>query len=133
MRSGLRPHRMIELLERRRLLSAGDLDVDFATFGQLRLDHPTNRVSSAVQSDGKTIIAATIGDDRGQNRQLYIARLNVNGSLDDSFASHGEYRLSIAGANDDLYLNQADVALRSDGRIVGVGGTAIVQLTHTGQ
>jgi uncharacterized delta-60 repeat protein len=63
----------------------------------------------AIQADGKILIGGLFTDYNGTARN-YIARLNMNGSLDGSFDPG-------LGPDDDV----SDIAIQSDGQIV-IGG-----------
>ncbi|HEX2830379.1 MAG TPA: putative Ig domain-containing protein [Burkholderiales bacterium] len=69
----------------------------------------------ALQSDGKIIVAGTVGTSG--HYDFGLARYNTDGSLDTAFGTGGKVVTSI-GANDDV-INA--VTLQADGRIV-VGG-----------
>jgi uncharacterized delta-60 repeat protein len=100
----------IEKLECRTLLSAGALDNTFGMAGQVTLSGSTplafNREPLGVQSDGKVVIA--VGGSQTQ-----IERLNTDGSLDNTFGSHGVVSSPVVGVN--------AIAIESDGEIV-LGG-----------
>ena len=89
------------------LLSAGQLDPSFGTGGVLALPSAGFQ-KAAVQSDGKIIL---IGSDPSSN---FIERLNTDGSLDASFGAAGR-----VATNFPLQ----EVALQSDGKIIGGGST----------
>jgi uncharacterized delta-60 repeat protein len=89
-----------------RLNSNGTLDTSFNPgIG------PDNGVySTAIQSDGKIIIGGMFLFVGGYSRE-YLARLNVNGTLDPSFNS-------VTGLNNHI----TTIAIQSDGKIL-IGGT----------
>lgn len=81
-----------ESLEDRLLLSAGDPDPTFGTGGKVLL--PDTAVSvhytvavDAVQGDGKIVLAGAAS--AGPNSQLFLERLNADGSVDSSFGNQG--------------------------------------------
>jgi uncharacterized delta-60 repeat protein len=88
----------------------------------------------AVQSDGK-IVAAGFSDN-GTNDDFALVRYNTNGTLDSGFSGDGIVTTPI-GSSDDV---AADVAVRSDGKIVAAGKTnngtnndfALVRYTSVG-
>ena len=93
-----------------RLNTDGSVDLSFAANVEGMVLSPTPVGCLSVQSDGKILIGGgfTLVNGLGRGR---IARLNPNGSLDDSFL-HG-----LAGADDEVLC----MALQSNGKIL-VGG-----------
>src|SRR5690348_7296782 len=100
---------IIESLERRRLLAAGDLDASFASAGTLAFDARAANCSMAVQGDGKVLLAGRLETDGKQS--LLVTRLNPDGSFDSTFADRGSYRLA---ESNGFILGNASVALQSD-------------------
>jgi uncharacterized delta-60 repeat protein len=105
-----------ELLESRCMLSAGSLDATFGAAGLAVADvsgplsaGPTHMVR---QSDGKEVVATTVGNDFG------LARYNVDGSLDTTFGNGGYVRTDIANGSQDAV---AALALSSSGKIIVAG------------
>lgn len=99
-----------------RLTSAGVLDATFAGTGKTtygNVDTSVYEYPSAVgvQSDGKILVAATIGTGFG------LIRYNTNGTLDATFGSGGIASVSL-GANGGA-LN--GIAVQADGKIVAAG------------
>jgi len=73
-------------------------------------------LGTAIQSDGKIVVAASVGPDGSHD--FLLARLNTNGSLDTTFSGDGKVTTSFGG--DDL----ADaIAIQSNGKIVLAGWT----------
>lgn len=96
-----------EMLERRRLLSAGDLDPTFDADGLVQSNINGGNdfgYDVVVQNDGKVIVVGIGG----------MARHNSNGSVDTTFGTNG-----IASITS---FDPQAVALQSDGKII-VGGT----------
>ncbi|TAE79356.1 MAG: T9SS C-terminal target domain-containing protein [Bacteroidetes bacterium] len=89
-----------------RLNSNGTLDT---TFSQINMSDNSFINSIAVQSDGKMIIGGVFDSINGFNVNN-IARINVNGSIDNTFN---------VGAGTNNIVNA--VAIQSDGRII-IGG-----------
>jgi uncharacterized delta-60 repeat protein len=92
---------------------AGDLDPSFSGDGKLVTDFDVGGASGvALQSDGKLVV---VGDSGGD---FALARYDPDGLLDSTFAGDGtlttDFGRDFEGAS--------DVALRSDGKIVVVGG-----------
>ena len=97
---------VVESLENRMLLSAGDLDPTFGTGGKIFLPSQETQVV-AVQTDGKILLAAggTIG----------LERLDVNGTVDISFGTNGAVSVPFG---------VSAIAIQPDGKIV-LGGDLI--------
>lgn len=100
-----------------RVNADGSLDDTFNSNGKQSVDFgsPSNATSIAVQSDGK--IVATGLSDPGNSADFAVARLNVDGSLDNSFDGDGRQTIDF-GSNYDL---PQKVALQADGKIVVAG------------
>jgi uncharacterized delta-60 repeat protein len=99
-----------------RLNSNGTLDSTFGTGGIVMYDcgNDCYGLALAIQSDGK--IVATGGMFNGANYEVMVIRLNIDGSLDNTFGTGGVVTYD-SGKDDDSYA----VALQSDGKIVIVG------------
>lgn len=100
----------------------GTLDTSFSQDGKLK-DYPhayagnTTYTSTAVQSDGKIVVAGTA--DTGAGDHFALARYNTDGNLDTTFSQDGKQTTDF-GFDDE----QSDaMAIQSDGKIV-VAGTA---------
>ena len=109
-------HVVSEHLEARTLLSAGDLDPTFGMGGKVLLPDSAGTVHYAiaadvVQTDGKIVLAG--GATSGSSPQLFLERLNVDGSPDSSFGNHGIVIGARGPAN--------SIALQTNNQIV-VGG-----------
>jgi uncharacterized delta-60 repeat protein len=106
-----------------RYTAAGVPDPTFGTNGVVtsQFDAGDQPMAVAVQPDGKIVVAGETSNFVG-----FVARYNVNGSLDTSFAIGGVYH-GRSGAYQGL-------ALQSDGSIVVVNSTlgAITRLTPAG-
>jgi uncharacterized delta-60 repeat protein len=100
---------LLEKLEDRRLLAAGDLDLSFSADGLVTTAFFNDLHSSeyayavAIQADGKIIAAGNGG---------YFTRYQTDGSIDTSFGDNG--RAPFGG-------NARSVAVQSDGKIVVAG------------
>ena len=107
----------------------GTLDSSFSgdgratvSFGGLTVDQAT---SVAIQPDGKIVVAGT--SVLSGITSVAVARLNVDGTLDNSFSGDGILTTAPLGLS---VLNQAnDVAIQSDGKIV-IGGTTGSSVTN---
>jgi uncharacterized delta-60 repeat protein len=89
---------------------------------------PSDDVISAlcIQPNGQ-IVAAGMTTDTSGDTLFALARYGTDGSLDAGFGTSGIVTLAITGAD------AADgVAVRSDGRIVAAGATALDALTGIG-
>jgi uncharacterized delta-60 repeat protein len=120
----------IERLEGRRLLSAGQLDPTFGgdgivTTGFLASAREFAYSTAVVQSDHRIIVVGETNIAVGMRPA--VARYNVDGTLDTSFAGIGYTILNSpeTGAH--------DVALDTAGRIVLAAGNGVVRLLPDGQ
>ena len=93
-----------------RLNIDGTLDTGFNTGGTVGVNGTA--VDVALQSDGKIVIGGAFTTARGTT-QNYIARLNIDGTLDTGFNTGGT-----VGVNNSV----VDIAVQSDGKIVIGGG-----------
>ncbi|KYC42820.1 hypothetical protein WA1_11880 [Scytonema hofmannii PCC 7110] len=92
----------------------GSLDTTFGNGGKVITDFsPTYEEGSsvAIQSDGKIVVAGSIGSD------FILVRYNFNGTIDTSFGNGGRTVTSISMSTDRAY----KVVIQSDGKIVVVG------------
>jgi len=74
---------------------------------------------SALQPDGKIVVAGSFTPGPGQPYDFALARYNTDGSLDTSFDGDGKLTTAF-GAGDDF---GRSVAVQSDGKIVVVGNS----------
>src|SRR5687768_2759032 len=116
-----------EPLERRQLMSAGDLDLTFGTGGKAGANFGAglNAVAEdvAVQSDGKTVVAGYAWYFDTRNRphyQLAVARFNVNGLLDKTFGPDRSGMILTQVAGTDTAQGRS-IAIQPDGKIVVAG------------
>jgi len=126
-----------------RLTPNGTLDTTFAGSGKATLNFGSSATADvstakalAIQPDGKILVA---GSTSGNGSDFAVARLNANGTLDNTFGTNGKTILgfNLAGRNEDTL---AGMILDAEGRIV-LGGTVearngtdfgVVRLTATG-
>jgi uncharacterized delta-60 repeat protein len=110
-----------------RLNANGALDTTFSGNGRTTIKFP-GIVSTfdvgrtmALQADGKILVAGTANETVG-NYNFAVARVNVNGSLDNTFGGDGGSTLDIAGAGNLIDVANA-VVVQGDGRVVVAGTT----------
>ncbi|MFK7784557.1 MAG: hypothetical protein AB8B56_05570, partial [Crocinitomicaceae bacterium] len=101
-----------------RYLSDGTIDAGFGTSGTFVLNMASVGSSVALQSDGKILVGGTTDLGLGASFDAIVARLNADGTLDNSFGSSGIVTTDFAGMDDVIN----GMTLQSDGKIV-VGGT----------
>lgn len=112
----------LETLERRLVLSAGiALDPTFGQGGLVTTDVPGKTVSpgesvAVTQPDGKIVVAG-YSYNPAFNSDFLVARYNSDGSLDDSFGTHGIVTTDFYGGNDYA----RSIAMTPDGKIVVAG------------
>ncbi len=107
------------------IFANGVLDPNFGNGGKVNFRFTTSSddfgTAAALQPDGKIVIVGTSGLNGQSNgfRNFAVARLNTNGSLDDTFGNGGLVTTD--------FFNQEDVAtaaaIQPDGKIV-VGGNS---------
>lgn len=102
--------------------SDGSLDTEFGNQGIIITDFAENQLIDvasgiAIRSDGKIILTGTVNNGRG----IALARLNIDGSFDDTFGSEGKLisLFSISGIGD----GGNAVLIQPDGNIVVAGRT----------
>lgn len=71
----------------------------------------------AIQDDGKILAGGYSNNTAGPNYAFTVVRYNTDGTLDTSFDSDGITQTLFSTGQDLLY----DLAIQSDGKIVGVG------------
>jgi uncharacterized delta-60 repeat protein len=97
-----------------RLNPDGSFDTSFDSDGALGIDFGSkdHGWGAALQPDGKVVVAGATYD----NFDVAVARSNVDGSLDDTFAGTGKKTFDYGGGD-----GAGAVALQPDGRIVVAG------------
>lgn len=116
-----------------RLDSTGALDTSFDLDGVLVIAQSIydDQVFSGVELSDGDIVVAGYSAPTGTANDLFAARINADGSFDNSF--DGDGRLVLDVLNNDEY---TDIALRSDGNLLLSGTSsakpAVVALTPTG-
>lgn len=104
-----------------RLNTDGTLDTTFDRDGKQTVDFETRAdfaIDLAIQADGKFVL---VGASAGSDTAFGVARLNTDGSLDNTFSFDGRQRIGTQG----LQNVARAVAVHDDGRIV-VAGYSIV-------
>ena len=104
-----------------RLNTNGSLDTSFGRGGKVvfSMGSDWDFVNAiAMQSDGKIILAGNMGDDI--EADFAVARLNPNGSLDNSFDGDGKCVFSMGPDGDRINA----VTVQRDGKIVVAGAVA---------
>lgn len=115
---------IFERLEDRQMFSGGALDPTFGTGGKViaeKIGFPVAAIT--VQNDGKVIAVGKLAND------FAIARLNVDGKLDQTFGFHGVARADFGGNRGDF---ATSVAIQPNGKIVVGGVRAHASLTIFG-
>ena len=109
-----------------RLTPDGTADATFGTSGTARVDFGPNGPATiraiAIAADGRILIAGhVVIDSRSGARDIAVARLMPNGSLDGTFGSGGRVTLDLrAGADDTANA----MVIQPDGRIALAGSSA---------
>lgn len=105
----------------------GDLDRSFGDAGKLIIQiAPDIRDfirAIAIQSDGKIILGGELGDFTADGNSSVLVRLNIDGTLDQSFGTGGKV------------INQGQIHLSSlliqpDGKILTSGATSVIEISH---
>ena len=91
------------------MAQAGSLDPTFGNGGIVTTENTNHAVATAVQSDGKILVAGSIPNSQGVP-EPGVARYNTNGSLDSSFGNGG---FSVISGNPAF-----GIAIQSDEKIV---------------
>src|SRR4051794_18912184 len=112
----------LETLERRALLSAGQLDPTFGG-GDGIVSHPDAGIDAfpfalAAAPDGK-LVAVGFDPNRDRATDFLAARFNADGTLDTSFGSRGYQTTDFGGGAD----SPVDVVVQADGKVVVAGNT----------
>jgi uncharacterized delta-60 repeat protein len=104
------------------LAAGGDLDLSFGVRGRVTTTEFYEGLGSAgaiaFQADGKIVVAGYLWSD--PEEEFAVARFDVDGSLDPTFAGDGTAS-TIFRTGDDCYEQARSVLVQSDGKIVAVG------------
>ncbi len=102
--------------------ASGDLDPSFGSGGMVTTDlnRSTDLANAvAIQPDGKLVVVGqTYKNNDYSEEDFAVARYNADGTLDDTFGSHGRVRTDFPG----LAAVASSVAVQPDGKIVVAGG-----------
>ncbi|MBH0025423.1 tandem-95 repeat protein [Pseudoalteromonas sp. SWN29] len=111
-----------------RFTSAGLVDTSFSVDGSkvISINVADKKVTLAELGDGNIIIAGTLIN--GASESGFIAKVDQNGYLDDSFATNGIYTTTDLI---DTKVNFADVAIDSSDHIVAVGSAIYLGVTNS--
>src|SRR6185312_2705898 len=105
--------------------AAPGMDATFAGSGKTVIgfgDFDSAAYAVAIQPDGRIVVAG-VTNDSANHTGLGLARLNTNGSLDQSFGVNG----TITSPDVD---NGSAVAIQSDGKILAAGGSSGFELAR---
>lgn len=104
-----------------RLMPDGNIDPTYGNNGRARVnffnlfDSP---FASVIQPDDKLVVAGNSYDNANQNKAV-VARLNTNGTLDETFGQNGMLAFDLSN-DEDVFLS---VAILPDGKILLGGDT----------
>lgn len=103
----------------------GVLDKTFGFGGSVAMPIGANvpdnhKLSLALQADGKIVVTGSAAGIDGVP-DLFVTRLNTNGTKDTTFGGTGSVRLDVDGATSASIERARGVAIQPDGKIVVVG------------
>jgi uncharacterized delta-60 repeat protein len=121
----------IEQLERRALLSAGDVDSSFGTQGivTMRLGGAIDSVSAAVEPDGRTVAVVAVESTNTSPESLAVIRFHSDGTLDKTFGQSGSVRFT----EPDNFYHLVPPQFDDAGRIVVEDQGRLIRLTAHGK
>ncbi len=106
----------------------GQLDNSFGTNGHVIFEAPssfsTNAVTSAIQADGKIVVAGFAIDNTNSDNKGFVTRLNTDGTIDTEFGENGFFTADMGLGHDFT----VDLKIHSDGKIF-VGGHSWIRNT----
>lgn len=103
----------------KRVNDAGVIDSSFNNTGIAAITEDGNELylqKIKIQPDGKILVLASASVPSQFQRNIYVARLNADGTPDLGFNSTGKIIIDIS--SDDIF---RDIALQSDGKIIVAG------------
>jgi uncharacterized delta-60 repeat protein len=110
-----------------RLNVDGTADAGFGTNGVVHFDFGAGRPASvraiAIGPGAQIVLAGAVSVGPVGQRDMAVARLNADGSLDERFGAGGRVSIDVSAGSDD-YAN--DLVVVADGGIVLAGGSAKV-------
>lgn len=106
---------MAEMLEPRRLLSAGAVDTSFGSAGVANPINSGRAHSVFTQVDGKTVVAGTTA---GSNTSVSVARYNLDGSLDLTFGPNHNGFINVHSGDPTKPCVADAITETSDGKIL---------------
>lgn len=93
---------------------ASGLDPTFGGGGRVTAGPAGAARAAALQADGKLRVAGRVGRDRGDESDVGVARINLDGMRDASFGNAGRVIVDLSPNRDEA----GALALQPDGRIV---------------
>ena len=127
-RDGATGRATVERLEARAMFAAaGGADIPGARFVELAVGPNTALSASARAPDGKIVVCGytRAAPFAGASRDLFVARLNPDGSFDPSFGENGRgfvYQDVIFAGGDEV---AGAVMVQPDGKIIVAGGSSL--------
>jgi len=102
-----------------RLQTNGSLDASFGTAGitTTTFDKPINSLSVLLQADQRIVLAGTVRNGTA-NREIALARLSADGTLDTTFGTAGKSRFALAPP---VTLDVTNSVIQTDGKILMAG------------
>ncbi|MEP6617326.1 MAG: hypothetical protein ABJA57_12135, partial [Ginsengibacter sp.] len=103
-----------------RLTATGPLDGSFNSVGYKVIDFAGDNDMArtlAIDGNGKILIGGKARVDAVTNWDFAIARINTDGSFDNSFSGDGKQTISLTFSNDEI----KSIAVQADGNIVLAG------------
>lgn len=96
-----------------RVNADGSVDTSFGIAGSVELSSGNSLECVAIQGDGKIVVGGA-----GGGREILLARLNANGSLDPTFGTGGVLIRHLPGANLNDTGDVTKIVFQRSGRIV---------------
>jgi uncharacterized delta-60 repeat protein len=121
----------LEQLERRALLSAGNIDASFGTKGivTMRLGGAIDSVSAAMEPDGRTVVVAAVEATNSSPESFAVIRFHSDGTLDKTFGQSGSVRFT----EQDYFYHLVPPQFDDAGRIVVEDQGRLIRLTAHGK